>query len=237
MRLFLFFTIVILFSSCKINKPGQLYVKKINNPSTLDFDSISASLEEVTEKIAIDKQNWTAFDYRPDVSFRIGHAENILFLKFYVSEQHVLAQYDKPNSPTHRDSCVEFFIDPDQSGAYYNFEINCIGTMHLAYGPDRHKRTFISKEMISDQVYTSSTLGKNTFEEKSGSIEWEMVVALPASIFIHHPDLNFNALHSKANFYKCGDDTNEPHYLSWNEISSPKPDFHRPEFFGSLLFD
>jgi hypothetical protein len=27
-----------------------------------------------------------------------------------------------------------------------------------------------------------------------------------------------------------------PHYLSWNRIDIPQPDFHRPDFFGELKF-
>ena len=30
--------------------------------------------------------------------------------------------------------CVEFFIDPDQSGGYYNFEFNCIGSWAMLLG-------------------------------------------------------------------------------------------------------
>ncbi|MBO7233161.1 MAG: hypothetical protein J6V16_08435, partial [Bacteroidales bacterium] len=26
----------------------------------------------------------------------------------------------------------------------------------------------------------------------------------------------------------------QPHYLSWQPINTEKPDFHRPEFFGTL---
>ncbi|MDE5921249.1 MAG: hypothetical protein K2G82_06535, partial [Paramuribaculum sp.] len=28
--------------------------------------------------------------------------------------------------------------------------------------------------------------------------------------------------------------TSEPHYLSWAPITTPQPDFHRPEFFGNI---
>ena len=237
MRWYVFLLFVVVFSSCTSTNPAMLYVQQINPPEKLSFESISTSLEIETEKIPIDKLNWEAFAYKPDVAFSIGHSENVLYLKFYVSEAHILAQHSKPNSSTHRDSCVEFFIDPDQSGGYYNFEFNCIGTTHLAYGPNRHKRSFVAEEKILDQVFTASTLGTTPFEEKSGAFQWEMVVALPASLFVHHPDLNFKSLNSKANFYKCGDDTSLPHYLSWNKINSPKPDFHLPEFFGSLLFE
>ena len=40
----------------------------------------------------------------------------------------------------------------------------------------------------------------------------------------------------RANFYKCGDKTLQPHFLSWSPIHSEKPDFHRPEDFGIINF-
>jgi hypothetical protein len=40
----------------------------------------------------------------------------------------------------------------------------------------------------------------------------------------------------RANFYKCGDGTSVPHYLSWNQVITETPDFHRPEFFGEISF-
>ena len=41
----------------------------------------------------------------------------------------------------------------------------------------------------------------------------------------------------KANFYKCGDRLKQQHYLSWNPIDLPRPNFHCPEFFGELTFE
>ncbi|MBQ5807154.1 MAG: hypothetical protein IIW26_01760, partial [Tidjanibacter sp.] len=38
-----------------------------------------------------------------------------------------------------------------------------------------------------------------------------------------------------ANLYKCGDKLRTPHYLSWSPIEAAKPDFHRPEQFGTLI--
>ena len=39
----------------------------------------------------------------------------------------------------------------------------------------------------------------------------------------------------RATFYKCGDKTAHPHFLSWNPVGTPAPDFHRPDFFGELI--
>jgi Carbohydrate-binding family 9 len=29
----------------------------------------------------------------------------------------------------------------------------------------------------------------------------------------------------------------EPHFVAWSNIETPKPDFHRPDFFGKLVFE
>ena len=41
----------------------------------------------------------------------------------------------------------------------------------------------------------------------------------------------------RANFYKCGDRMPVKHYVTWNPIGWPQPDYHRPEYFGELVFE
>jgi hypothetical protein len=38
----------------------------------------------------------------------------------------------------------------------------------------------------------------------------------------------------RANLYKCGDECDLPHYISWSPIDLPSPDFHCPDFFGKI---
>ena len=231
---------LILFSmlSCSEmkTKTQSLDVPKISIKDSLSFDNVSTILEKNAPLNKVNWLEWKEFPYQPEVQFRIAHDDSLLFLKYYVKEEHILARRTDPNSAVHRDSCVEFFVDPIQNGNYYNFEFNCIGTTHLAYGPRRGERTFIPAELIENEIKTWSTLGKASFEEKSGMFEWEMVVVIPSSIFTYNKDLNFSKLVSNANFYKCGDDTTKRHYLSWNPVKTPNPDFHRPEYFGILNF-
>ena len=214
----------------------SLVVNKIFVKDSISFESVSEALEENTILNKVDWLEWKEFSYKPQVSFRIAHEDSLMFLKYYVKEEHVLAKQSEPNTAVHRDSCVEFFVDPMQDGNYYNFEFNCIGTTHLAYGPGRGERTFIPAEMIKNKIKTWSTLGNVPFEEKSETYEWEMVIVIPSSIFTYNKGFSFSKLTSNANFYKCGDNTTKKHYLSWNPVKTPNPDFHRPEYFGLLKF-
>ncbi len=41
----------------------------------------------------------------------------------------------------------------------------------------------------------------------------------------------------RANCYKCGDLTEKEHYLSWNPVDHPTPDFHRSCDFGAMILE
>ena len=45
---------------------------------------------------------------------------------------------------------------------------------------------------------------------------------------------NGDGMTLRANFYKCGDDTAQPHYIAWNAVDHPTPNFHLPQYFGEL---
>ena len=71
-------------------------------------------------------------------------------------------------------------------------------------------------------------------QEYAGGIwDWRVTVLIPFELVGADPENLPEKL--RANFYKCGDKTAHPHFLSWNPVGTPSPDFHRPEFFGELI--
>ncbi|GAB5474891.1 MAG: carbohydrate-binding family 9-like protein [Maribacter sp.] len=233
----LFFIHLIGFGQTTMVDNKELHVVEIAFSGEASLSKVSELLEANAELHSIDFINWEVFPYRPEVKFRIAHHANQIWLKLYVQEENVLAQRTETNSATHRDSCVEFFLDPIGDGNYYNFEFNCIGVTHLAYGPDRNERKFVDPTIIEETVRIESSLGSKAFEERKGGHEWEMTVVIPAEVLTHNQGITLKDLRAKANFYKCADDTSKPHYLSWNPVGTDSPDFHQPSFFGSLIFD
>jgi hypothetical protein len=194
------------------------------------IEKVSATLDTL-EKHPVDQQPWKEFPYRPQVHFSIGHCGASLFLKYYVSESVVRANYFRPNEPVYKDTCVEFFVSFDGERNYYNFEFNIIGTCMLNFGNERNNRKLISESAISSIRF--STLIRN---DQAGNIYWEIVLSIPLSAFSEH---TFNSLKEKqcrGNFYKCGDDLPQPHFLSWNNVIAPEPDFHLPKYFGEIYF-
>jgi hypothetical protein len=74
---------------------------------------------------------------------------------------------------------------------------------------------------------------RGAFEEKDGLFEWEVEERIPLDLIFQKPIAKGQRL--KANFYKCADKTKRPHFLSWQPIDLPKPDFHCPQFFGEIV--
>jgi hypothetical protein len=219
------------------NQDKMLKVKEIEYKGEVGLKQVSQLLEEHTALQAIDILNWDQFSYRPDVAFRIAHSNNAIWLKYYVTEKHILASVGDTNGLVARDSCVEFFFDPLGDGNYYNFEFNCIGTVHLAYGPGRGQREYVDPKVIGNLIDVESSLGSKTFTERTGDFSWEMTVIIPADILTHNPEIKLKGLQGSANFYKCGDATTQRHYVTWNPVGTAKPDYHRPEYFGTLIFE
>ncbi len=218
-------------------KSKVLKVTEINSSENTSLTDVSALLEQYASLNQISVLNWPEFEYQPKVSFRIAHCNNQIWLKYYVEEKSIRAETTKTNGSVYLDSCVEFFFDPKQNENYYNFEFNCIGTTHLAYRAKGAKSTYVAPSIIEKEIQVKSSLGATKFKEKTGKHTWEMTIIIPATSLIHDPNIQLKGLSSKANFYKCGDKTADPHYLSWNAISSKKPNFHQPKFFGELIFE
>lgn len=82
-----------------------------------------------------------------------------------------------------------------------------------------------------------SSLGDTPFEERVGECTWELALVIPATAFFRHHIDTLDGRVMKGNFYKCGDMLQTPHYLSWSPIRLERPQFHCPQFFGTLRFE
>lgn len=219
------------------NHMKELKVKKVS-AANVPVEAIPALLDE--EKVAfqpLNTVNWEeAFPYCPHVEFRIAHTQDAILLNFKVREASVRAMAKEDNGPVYQDACVEFFSIPAGDGVYYNIECNCVGNLLIGGGADRKGRQRASQEVI-DRVQRWCSLGREPFEERVGEQAWEVALIVPYSVFFLHDLKNLDGKTIRANFYKCGDLLQTKHYLSWNPIELERPNFHCPEFFGTLIFE
>ena len=145
-------------------------------------------------------------------------------------EDDVKAVCVSDNGPVWEDSCVEFFVKTPDSPYYFNFETNCIGTGLAAKRSSRKDCTHFTAAMM-ERILRKSSLPAVPVNDGKG--EWTLELTVPFSVL----DCGNRPGRLLANFYKCGDKTAQPHFLSWAPIDTPSPDFHRPEFFGELLLE
>lgn len=214
----------------------KLRIKSIAAPVAITLQQVSQLLEENAPAYDINTLNWPeAFPYLPQLQFRMAHTGSEIWLKYYVREKNILAKETRTHGDVYKDSTVEFFISLDGK-QYYNFEFNCIGTIHIGYGPGRGNRRKITPG-IAESIEIESSLGKQPFDEKQGDFSWEMVMRIPIACFEFDAPEALSGVQATGNFMKCGDETSDPHFVSWNPIKTENPDYHRPEFFGELLFE
>jgi len=211
-------------------------VKRIEFKSAYPgLDEISAKLDKQNERLLIDTINWKEYNYKPEVSLSIAYGDNEIFLKYYISEDYFKAEKTESNQKVSQDSCVEFFVSPESDGIYYNLEFNGIGTCLLGTGTARENSIKANPEIIS-KIRRLSSAGEIPVMEKEGEFEWTITIAIPFEVFFHHTVKDLKGKTFRANFYKCGDMLQIPHYLTWNPVGTEKPDYHQPGYFGLLKF-
>lgn len=205
--------------------------KEINTYSGLQEIFKGATVHQIAEA------TWNK-DYpnQPEVHFQIVYTSESIFIHYKVREDYIKAQYIRPNEAVWEDSCVEFFISFDQKVHYYNIEMNPLGTGLVGYGTadkdSRNRLTAVQIQQINTYTEVSSIKGQKL---------WNTILEIPFKLFtsagtlVSADSLKGKSVH--ANFYKCGDGLPAPHFVSWNRIDFPTPNFHLPEFFGEISFE
>lgn len=215
-----------------------LHVPFLETISTeTSIDSAAELIETPNiETHTMDCVNWAVeYPERPVVQFKFAKIKDGLLIKFYVNEDATRATLSTDNQPVYQDSCVELFIDPSGDGTYYNFEFNALGTLLLGFGANRHNREIALAE-FTNQVKRLSSLGTLPFDNLLNKKPWQLTVMIPFTSFWHHTSVSLEGKNVRGNLQKCGDDLPVPHYLTWNPILTPHPDYHRPEYFGMFDF-
>jgi hypothetical protein len=213
----------------------MITVPYLNSINEVEESSLTGFLEENGGRGVIESVNWSLeFPYHPITMFYVARTDKSLFISFFVRGNALRAVHSDDQKPVHEDSCVEFFCQIPANDYYANFEFNCIGTCSASRRKSRKEdvQPFCPDEMLTIKRYPS--IGRKVFNEMSGHFKWDLTVEIPFALMgIDAFNLPEKIL---ANFYKCADATENPHFVSWNPIKTENPDFHRPEFFGELLF-
>jgi hypothetical protein len=212
-----------------MNKLKITYTPTLNAGSA--FCEIDAKLNGLKEQ-SLEHLLWSNDGYKPKASFTMAHNGECVFLKYNIHENNVRAIYNNTNDPVYEDSCVEFFISMENDTNYYNLEFNCLGTCTIGYGDGKFNRICLPDDVVNN-IRSQTKLER---ANKNFIYEWGITLAIPISVFIYHQGINLTGKACRLNFYKCGDDLPQPHFIAWNNIESDQPNFHLSEFFGTGVF-
>ncbi len=174
----------------------------------------------------------------PATAVKMLYDDEAIHGLFQVHDNYVRAVQTQNQSQVCQDSCVEFFVRTSNETKYFNFEMNCGGTILLyhinhCYSGDY---TEVPPEDL-EKIRRFHTLPAVVEPEIQEPTVWRLGFTIPIDFFVRYsginPRLSGQVWHG--NFTKCGDHTSHPHWLSWVPLS--QHDFHLPDEFGELIFE
>ena len=250
--IYLFYTIIalILFSlsaaswytktSAKDGDKKYVYkTRPVSEPLTINADW--------NKKIWNDTESARLINYMgdkptpfPEVQVKVRYDDKNIYVIFRVNDQYVRAVAKENNGRVWEDSCVEFFFTPgpDIKRGYFNLETNCKGIFLMQHT----KKGGVGREPIDkddfNKITIAHSLSKNAEIEITEPVTWTLEYSIPITLLEKYMKVEKpgKGVRWRANFYKCGDKTSHPHWVTWAPVINPTPQFHLPEYFGWLDF-
>ena len=181
-------------------------------------------------------------NHRPQTRAKLLYGPEGLYGLFRVEDRYVRCVHRRHQDAVYKDSCVEFFVQPQRSVGYFNFEFNCGGTVLASYVIDPRRTEngfadftrFTKDDVRQVRIYHSQP--KITEPEVRTPLTWFLEFYIPFSLMEKfagpleiHPGMTW-----RGNLYKCADETSHPHWAAWSPVDVL--DFHLPRCFGEFHF-
>ena len=192
----------------------------VRRPEDFSWDKVPA--------LQVDNHQWV--DPVPIcVQARICYDDQALYVKMQAVEPDIRAEEHGITGMPCLDSCMEFFFSPVSGDRrYLNIEFNPNGCMFfgLACQPNRTIRTLPDPGLLQPQILRTDD-------------GWTLEYQIPYSLIRHFfPSFSPAPAYAiRANCYKCGYMTAQKHFLTWNYIDLDTPNFHSPDYFGTMIFE
>lgn len=180
-------------------------------------------------------------DHFPKTEVKVAYDETAVYVMFRVEDRYVRAVAAEHQDNVCKDSCVEFFFTPgsDVSKGYFNLEMNCGGTLlfHFQTVP-RQDKVIIPLDACK-KIRCSHSMPRIVDPEIEEPVTWTVAYAIPIALLQNYCEVVEPKSKTvwRANFYKCADNSSHPHWLTWAPVEGDRPEFHRPQSFGTLSFE
>jgi len=222
---------------------GRIYtIHRAAQPPAFKGDW-SAGLWAEVPSLRIDHFHEASSRHRPITEAKLLFDDARLYVFFRVQDRYVRAVAEDFQGRVWEDSCAEAFLQPREGRGYFNFEMNCGGTLLLSYieDPRRTPEGFArftpvaGQEVAKMRIYHSMPVRVDP--EIREPVEWYLEYSIELSLFEAYLGQAVRPAGERwrGNFYKCGDKTSHPHWAAWSPIGE-QLNFHCPEYFGVLEF-
>lgn len=193
--------------------------------------------------ISIDRFHPRSSDHRPHTEARLLHDGATLYALFTVADRFVRCRHTGYDSDTHKDSCVELFVQPAGREGYFALEVNCGGAFSLRYieDPTRTANRFAKWVAVTSQDAARIRVGHSMPDlvepERVGDQRWWIELAWPVETMEPYCGRigPLTGQRWRGNLFKCGDETSHPHWATWAPIGEVL-NFHQPRYFDDLEF-
>lgn len=223
-------------SSSENNDRKSYTLRKFTKYIEIDSDWSKPCWKEI-EPLPVKNFMGSEPEHRPNVLAKIAYDKEAVYVIFRVEDRYVRCVRTNYQDPVCKDSAVEFFFSPsnDVSKGYFNLEINCGGTALFKFR-SLEKGTVLIPEQEFMKIEIAHSLPRIIFPEIKNEIIWTIEMRIPVDILKKYYTVTSPApgVKWRANLYKIADESSHPHYLTWSRVNFPEPNFHLPEFFGTL---
>jgi len=204
-----------------------------------DWDDAAWSQAETLEVASFCPES---SDHRPITDARLLYEEGGLHGIFRVQDRFVRCVRLNYFDEVWKDSCVEFFAEPQPGKGYFNFEFNCAGAFLCSHIRNAERIPGGFKDFtkvpaeIGRSIQVRSSLRGPIDPEITEPLTWHLRFFIPRAIFEHYlgPLDGWRGQTWRGNFHKCAEEVSHPHWATWSPVD--ELNFHRPQNFAELRF-
>lgn len=229
----------------KLSKPAsdsdRVYrVKRMTGNPAIDGDWNKLAWKEIAP-LTLEYYMGDEPRHQPKTQAKVAYDDDHMYLIWRVEDNFVLAKRTRHGQDVWNDSCVEFFFTPggdSDSSGYFNLEANCGGAMLFGIHVPAAPKAGFTPEQLS-KVTIASSLNAPIDPELATPTIWTLEYKVPLSLLEKFSKVQKPRPGAtwRANFYKCAEENSQPHWLTWAPVTWPKPQFHLPQYFGTIQFE
>lgn len=222
------------------NKDQTYEVSRLKKPMAIDGNWNKKQWKKV-KPISTELFMGAVPHFVPKTQAKMLYDDENVYVIFKVDDKFVKSTVKEMNGNVSGDSCVEFFFSPDEEQPlhYFNLEVNAGGVPLIFYVTKPWTEfTKLDPESEIKQIEIAHSLPALIENEITEPVTWTIECRIPLSLLQKYSNVTKPSKGKvwKANFYKTGSRTSNPHWMTWNFVDKPKPNFHVPENFGTIRF-